>query len=274
METRTTTASRHPGDDELVLFFYRDLDDRQTASIGRHLETCPDCRRAMRTLQSTLGAVDGHSIPEPVPGYEATVCARVQRRLDDEQAPASRWPSWFAPRRLVLTGAIALLVVAAFVAGRYSSAPRPVPTRASTAPAAPQPAGTAAEVRERVLLVAVGDHLERSQMVLVELMNSPTGATVDISGAQEWARDLVPANRLIRQTANRNGENVMAAVLDDLERLLVEIANSPSRIPAAELQQIRERIEAQGIVFKIRVLDSEVRERERTAPALDARRAS
>ena len=36
----------------------------------------------------------------------------------------------------------------------------------------PQVAGEASAVRERVLLVAVGDHLERSKMLLVELANA------------------------------------------------------------------------------------------------------
>ena len=34
---------------------------------------------------------------------------------------------------------------------------------------------SAGQVRERILLVAVGDHLDRSQMVLAELSNAPDG---------------------------------------------------------------------------------------------------
>jgi hypothetical protein len=258
-----STGSAHPGDDDLVLFFYKELDGRQAASVTAHLETCTACRGAMRTLESALGAVGGHEIPEPGPGYEA-----------GERA-APRWSAWLVPRRLALVGAGALLVVAAFAAGRHWSAPGPVPpSRASATSPAPQPATTPAQVRERVLLVALGDHLERSQVVLVELMNSPTQATVDISGARDWARELVPANRLIRQTADQSGENVMAGVLDDLERLLVEIANGPSQIAGTELQQIRQRIEAQGIVFKIRVLDSDLRQREQAISEAVGRRSS
>ncbi len=90
---------------------------------------------------------------------------------------------------------------------------------------------------------------------------------MDISGPQAWARDLVPTNRLIRQTANDAGEKAVADVLEDLERVLVEIANSPSRISSAEFDQIRQRVEAQGLVFKIRVLDSQVHQRELPAAA-------
>lgn len=107
-------------------------------------------------------------------------------------------------------------------------------------------------------------------MALVEMMNRPADGSVDISSTQEWARDLVPTNRLIRLTAVEAGERVVSDVLDDLERVLVEIANSPSTLSGAEFQQMRERVEAQGIVFKIRVLDTQVRHREQAAPARKA----
>jgi hypothetical protein len=262
----------HPDEEQLVLFFYGEADGRD--AIESHLATCPACEATLRELRRTLAAVDVHAIPERGPGYGADVWARLQPRLERQAAPS--WFSWFAPRRLAFAGGLAVLLVAAFVAGRYSirQPPRQAavapPSGARPVPAAGGPATSAGAVRDRVLLVAVGDHLERSQMVLVEMMNRPTDATVDISGTQEWARDLVPNNRLIRLTANEAGERMVADVLDDLERVLVEIANSPSKLSGAEFRQIRERVEAQGIVFKIRVLDSQVRQREQAAPARGA----
>ena len=86
------------------------------------------------------------------------------------------------------------------------------------------------QIRERILLVAVGDHLERSQMVLAELDNAPDGkGKLDISGERRMAEDLLDDNRLYRQTARTTGDNSMASVLDDLERVLLEIAHSPVR---------------------------------------------
>src|SRR6185503_19709866 len=118
--------------------------------------------------------------------------------------------------------------------------------------------------RERILLVAVGEHLERSQMVLVELQNAGGSESVDISTERHRAEELVPANRLYRQAALRAGEPGVANVLDELERVLVEIANSPDRLGMPGLEQIKQRIESQGILFKVRVIGSQVREREQT----------
>jgi hypothetical protein len=259
-----TGNSNHPSDEQLVLFFYGDADGSDT--LAAHVDTCEACRATLRTLERTLAAVDRHRVPERGAGYAGEVWARVQGQL--EQQPSRNWFAWLTPRRLLLAGAAAMLLVAAFVAGRYSSAPPSKQTAEAKVPGPVEPANGSSQphVRDRVLLVAVGDHLQRSQMVLIELMNKPAEGPVDISGTQEWARDLVPTNRLIRETANEAGEPVVADVLDDLERTLVELANSPSQLSTTEFEQVRRRIEGQGLVFKIRVLDSQVRERERNAP--------
>jgi hypothetical protein len=158
--------------------------------------------------------------------------------------------SWLEPRRLVAAAAMAALLIAAFLAGRVSQRQ--------------QMAGLSGPVRERIMLVAVGEHLEQSQMILVELMNSEPKGTVDISQEQLRAQDLIGENRLYRQAALKSGDTRVSSVLDELERVLLDIAHSPSRLNSTEFEQIRQRIEAEGIVFKIRVVGSNLREQERS----------
>jgi hypothetical protein len=159
----------------------------------------------------------------------------------------------FTLQRLALAGGLVVLLLAAFVAGHFW--PRAIVP-------APAQETSRQQVRERILLVAVGDHLDRSQMVLVELMNADPAGRVDISDERRRARDLVEDNRLYRQTALTAGDPGVATVLDDLERVLLEIAHSPSTLSSSEFKEIRDRIEAQGLVFKIRVLGTRVREGE------------
>jgi hypothetical protein len=73
----------------------------------------------------------------------------------------------------------------------------------------------------------------------------------------------VDANRLYRQTAVRAGEAGVASVLDDLERVLIDIATGPSTLSSAEFETVRRRIEERGILFKVRVVGSQMREREK-----------
>ena len=81
------------------------------------------------------------------------------------------------------------------------------------------------------------------------------------------AENLVEANRLYPQTAAAAGETGVANVLEDLERFLVEIAHSPDTITQQQLEEIQKRIEARGLLFKVRVVGSQIRDRE-AAPAV------
>ena len=65
--------------------------------------------------------------------------------------------------------------------------------------------------------------------------------------------------RLYQQTALRAGDHMMAGVLDELERVLLEIAHAPSRLEPAQLDDLRLRLRSDGILFRIRVLGSTVR---------------
>jgi hypothetical protein len=53
-------------------------------------------------------------------------------------------------------------------------------------------------------------------------------------------------------------------VLDELERNLLEIVHSRSDISAVDLEQIRRRIDAAALLFKVRVMSDELRQREQT----------
>ena len=88
-------------------------------------------------------------------------------------------------------------------------------------------------------------------MVLVELVSAgDTRGDVNISSEQARAEQLVAANRLYRQTALRTGDTAMASLLDELERMLVDIAASPSTLSQADLDQVRSRIESKGLLFR------------------------
>ena len=75
----------------------------------------------------------------------------------------------------------------------------------------------------------------------------------------DQARDLLETNRLLRVSTAKGGDREVGQVLDELERLLVEVANGPSELSEQQLQQIQERIQSQGLLFKVRVVGSKVR---------------
>ena len=77
-------------------------------------------------------------------------------------------------------------------------------------------------------------------------------------------------NRLYRQAAFKAGDTNVSNLLEELERVLLEVAHTPSQLNSAEFDDLRQRIEAEGILFKIRIVGSTVRERQKAPPGAAA----
>jgi len=146
--------------------------------------------------------------------------------------------------------------VAAFFAGRALSPAPAAPTEAAVAAAADQ-------IRERILLSDVGEHLDRSQMALVELVSGDDSTSVDFANERSRAEQLVADTRLYRQTAQETGDVVLSDLLDEIERVLTEVAATPEAGSSRDLADVRRRIESRDLLFKVRVIASEIRERQK-----------
>ena len=246
----------HLNDDELVLHYYGEMSAADEARATTHLASCAACQRGYVRLQRVLATVDAAPQADAPGGFERVAWARLEAALT---AHRPSWLSWagLSPARLAWAAGIAVLVVAAFTAGRL--------VRPAGAPGTSPAAAAAGQVRERILLVDLGDHLDRSQMVLVELVSAAGTGDIDISSERARAQQLVAANRLYRQTAASTGDAAIAAVLDELERTLVDIAAGPSTLSPENLEDVQRRIESRGLLFKVRIVSSRVHERQRAA---------
>lgn len=254
----------HPTQDELVLHYYGES-GRETAALDTHLAECGECRTAFFRLRQALAMVEPTDQPEPVHGLEDRVWARLEPSLDRVGGTRRWWlPAPLSPgfgRIGWLPATVAAtLIVAAFLTGRLTrQTPVEPPARVTDEALAP---GNDDRVRTRVLLVAVGDHLERSEMVLSELMNAGDIESAGLVSERARASDLVAASRLYRQTAAVTGDQALEQTLDDLERTMVEIANTPADMSNAELAALRDRIERRGLLFRVRVLNDDRRIRD------------
>jgi hypothetical protein len=115
---------------------------------------------------------------------------------------------------------------------------------------------------ERVLQAEFGNHLDRTQMMLVELVNADTDHADVLAGEQARAADLVAANRLMRQSALQSGDAQIVDILEDLERVLLEIANAPADASSKQVNDLQSRITNEDLLFRLRVIASEMRQRQ------------
>lgn len=262
----------HLKEEELIS--YRDGEHKNRERASQHLDSCSECRAELARIEAVFSALSSMPVPDPGEDYGRRVWQQISRRLPEKRArrfggwylraPDRKWTALLAPRRLAAFGAVAVMIVAAFVAGRWIhiGVGRPAP---------PIVRNDEATTRERVLWLAVGEHLGRSEMMLVDLSNAQPrllGAKrVDISPEQRRAEDLLEENRLYRQSALQQGDTALVGVLDELERVLLDVAHSPGEITPAHLRSIQSRIDSQEILFKVRVVRRQLRERRESQPA-------
>ncbi len=239
---------KHATEEEL--FAYREGDAKGREGMAAHLRECAECRGELARLEEVFAALDAMPVPDPGEDYGTRVWRQVAPRLPEKRV--RWWEAFFVPQRLAVAGALAGLVLLAFYVGRITKPGPPAATNTANVN----------QVRERVLVVAVGEHLGKSEMVLVELSNAQPASgqkLINIAAEQRRAESLVEENRLYRQTALDGGDRAMVSTLDELERVLLDVANSPDEVTPAQFESIQKRIAEHGILLKVRVVRQELR---------------
>ncbi len=218
--------------------FYGEL----APALRLHLEECAHCRSRVDQLTDLLEPLRDDPIPRRGASYGAQVWTRLSPKLPPK-LPIPKPRRWSLQPWTVLPALLTLLVIA-FIAATVTQHQRQVEL--------------SARARQRVLLMAMSDHLERSQIILAELLNS-TSTNLDLAAERERTRDLLSENRLLRQTATQDGDLRHAALLDDLERVLLDIANSPADVSSDDLAALQRRVEDHSLLFKVRVTSTDAR---------------
>jgi hypothetical protein len=96
-------------------------------------------------------------------------------------------------------------------------------------------------------------------MLLTEISNTADTDLEDFSSDRARAQDLVEEGRLMRQMLAMRGESATLAFLDEVERFMLEVANSPDRVGPEEIRQLKGRIGAASLLFKVRIIESNLR---------------
>lgn len=251
----------HISDEDLLLDYYGEATPEQRAVMRTHLQSCAACQTLDRELRAVLALVDKEPVPEAPEGFEREMWARLEpvvsgfRQTNEVRLkPDTTWS--FELPRWALAACVAALAVGSFALGRIWDTP---------SSSSPPSAGDVRAVSERMLRSEVEEHLERSQRVLVELVNADDSAPVALASERERAADLVAAGRLYRRSADGIGDADTRDLLEDVERVLVELANGPDIESSNQLSDVRRRIDEQDLIFRLRVVTAEMRARERDA---------
>ena len=244
----------HLTQEEVVMSYYGERFE--------HLDACDQCRAELGRIAEVLDRVEAPDVPEPDANYETRVWQRLSWRLRGEKTRARRgeWMRW---------GAVAAVFALAFFAGllvnRATNRPSRTPMNVERSESMQVKASTQQQ-RDRILLVVISDHFDQSERILVELTNLKPEEGLDLTAERQRAEGLLASNRLYRRTAEDRGEENVATLLDELEPVLLQIAHAPSQVSAQEIRSLQKRVEAKGLVLKLRLVQANVRAKSAASP--------
>ncbi len=192
------------------------LDTSDRRALDEHLRICPACARV---AEKTAGVREAFGVPDdlPQPNWEQSwnvIAARVFDR------PTRFWQLGI-PRGWVLAAAslVVVFVLGVLAGRRLPLQPAPGPAEeTTTARTVPAPAERPSALRR---------YADAVEPVLVEFTGR--GATPLPPEASEtqhrMLRSMIEETRMLRKLAARAGDAELEALLDEMEPLLVSIAN-------------------------------------------------
>jgi hypothetical protein len=244
---------KHLTEEELIECFYNKNKAANPAS--RHLEQCVACAEAYAALESDLALITPAEPPARDAAYGERVWRSIAPCLPVYEVRKRSWLRGGAWRVLSYASACALLIACAFIAGRVWEHKQLRTTAGDNLTTIPQPA---APPQQRLVVVVLSDHLDRSERLLVELKHADAGSEELISPLRDEARSLLAANRVCRQNAEKDDDPALTAALARLDHLLAELANQQGGLNAAALARLQEEMNSGSLLFEVRVLRSRI----------------
>jgi hypothetical protein len=249
---------KHLKEEELVEHYYSPNTDESEGAAADHLASCAACAVAFAELRSDLGEFPAVEPPARDAAYGERVWESLRHSLPVYEKPRRIWLRPALWKGLSYAAAFGLLAACAFVAGRQwerrqaqTAIVRPPPQQTQPAPAHPQ---------QRVVVVLLSDHLERSERLLVQLKHADADSEDMISPLRDQARVLLAANRICRQDASKVDDPALAPALKRLDHVLAALANHTGPLSAAQITRLQDELNASGLLFEVRVLRTRIPE--------------
>jgi hypothetical protein len=231
----------------------------ENAAIAEHLAQCAACREDRRILGEAMDLLPARGTP-PSDSLDdqfwASFPARVEERINAGRksrtsfidAAADRIASFVHFNRAYLLGGSGALALAAIAVILFRGTPTTGPVQ-----------GAGPEAAREVMLEPAGkqlhNYLKKSRVLLVGVSNlrMDGDAHIDLSIERRQSRELVHEARDLKKQAM---DPRSARLVGDLEKILIELANSDESHNGPDVEIIRSGIRHNNLLFKVRMTES------------------
>lgn len=234
---------KHLSEEQLAQQYWGEPD--RTAE--RHLAMCSVCSAAYTALSTHLASVQSDDIPERDENYGEQMWARVSAALPPRAfVKANRLILW---RGFAYAAGCVVLVAGSFWMGRIWEH-----KQQSQAPVAKQ---AAVSTEPHMVVIVLSDHLERSERLLVELKHADAEDQALVKPLQDEARRLLATNRVCIEKASQEDDDPrLMKALSELGKVLNAIGTQKGDMTGTDLERIRNQVNAEDLLFQVRVLRS------------------
>ena len=250
--------SRHP---KSLLYDYiaGDLTEQDRKEVSDHLIECPSCLSEHDELRSVLDASSALAQPasdERTIEYWKGFPSQVIEKLADERSrerlsPVHLFEPLVSVFRFRMKYVFALSGLATIIVGGFLLLNRHTVEEPQVLVSEPQ------EFPPELIKAydQMGEYLGKSRVLLVGISNLSIDEeqSVDLSVEKKVARELLEQARDLR---SQPLDIRSAKLVDDMEKVLIELANVQGEDVAPSVEIVRRGIEGQNLLFKVRMAET------------------
>ena len=114
---------------------------------------------------------------------------------------------------------------------------------------------------ERVFFSNVSQHLEIGGRVLQMVSNGNGDLAEKVAERKQTIDELVALNRLYRRLAEQSGDIQLVGLLQQMERMFIELNHTDTTTKATDFENIRERLEQSDLLYQLKITDKKIEQK-------------
>lgn len=263
----------------IVDALFGEIDASSRTHLDAHLDTCTACSQMFVEMQSTLQVTREVADVQPPESYWAGFQQRLEDRIESEhqrtslftpgiwRSLLSRFPVPVSSPRFTLAYQLALALILVLVGvfiGRYGL------TGSTHAIELTENENMVSGTGAMQVAAKTESYLNRSSVLLLGLVNhdiEEDGNTIlNFDRKQEVAGTLVEEAALLKASLNRSEEAQLLMLIEELEKILLQIANLEMQEDVPGIELIQQGIEGRALLLKINLETMKLMDRPASEP--------
>lgn len=264
---------KHWNKDDLILFYYGELDHAENKEIRKALSESTSIQQEYADLCDFLDNQTSLEVVPPEENLNQRIMASVYQQAEKQnKSSIQQRPQKFNLFGWIKTGfwhqlagatfAMSFVVISIFFLGRWSTQLESSNEVAEASSEVGEPNDNQGYFNksesQRVLISNVSSHIEISGRLLTMVSNGNGDLSQQIDSRRQIIEELVVLNRMYRRIVEQSGDQQLATLLQHMESILIELNHTQINAEHSDLQNIKQRIEQSDLIYQLKVTNKKL----------------